>query len=296
MIVTHGNVISQPAVPHPSYSRYVAVLDVLGMKAWLEKESAQAIAEALHVALVACGQSSCGKTPEGVTYGPLVEVIHFSDSLIAWSPDDSWASLGVLCSSLNLIVGVALTHGVPLRGSIALGDVVCNHRTLKFVGQPIAEAYSWSEKNRPFRSVGVDITPQTILKIISRMITDPIPSHWQRSIDENVIRHEREAAGGLIWHADCLFVNHWSHGMFLRADPTAMFLKRQLPIPTDEENSITDKLRELREFHSKHQQLQACQWERPFATSSIPINSSTEEFSSMQSDCVYLDGLRKVRS
>jgi hypothetical protein len=298
MITGHGNVQGRPALAHPSYPRYLALLDVLGMKAWLEKDSARSIAEALDIALVACGQSSCGTTGEGITYGPLIEVIHFSDSIIAWSPDDSWASLGALCSSLKMIVGVALTHGVPLRGSIAHGDVVCNQRTLKFVGQPIAEAYLWAEKQRPFKSVGVDLTPQTISKLIARLTNEQIPSHWRSALSEAVIRRELEGHEDLIWHADCLFINHWAHGMFLCRDPAAMFLERKLPVPCDQKTAVESKLRELQEFYAQHQRLQSRQWadllQRTDRAHSFDRN--IEDFKLQQADYVRLDSLRKSRA
>jgi hypothetical protein len=298
MIIGHGNVQGRPALAHSSYARYLALLDVLGMKAWLEKDSARSIAEVLDVALVACGQSSCGTTAEGITYGPIIEVIHFSDSIIVWSPDDSWASLGALCSSLKMIVGVALTHGVPLRGSIAHGDVVCNQRTLKFVGQPIAEAYLWAEKQRPFKSVGVDLTPQTISKLAVRLANEPIPSHWRSSFSEAVIRRELEGHEDLIWHADCLFINHWAHGMFLRRDPAAMFLERKLSIPADQEAAVQSKLRELQEFHAKHQRLQSCQLAELLDRTDHGqrFDRTIEDFKLQQRDYVQLDGLRKFRA
>lgn len=298
MITGHGNVQGRPASAHPSYQRYLALLDVLGMKVWLEKDNARSIAEALDIALVACGQSSCGTTGEGIAYGPLIEVIHFSDSIIAWSPDDSWASLGALCSSIKMIVGVALTHGVPLRGSIALGDVVCNQKTLKFVGQPIAEAYLWAEKQRPFKSVGVDLTPQTISKLTARFTADPIPSHWRSALPEAVIRREIEGHEDLIWHADCLFINHWAHGMFLHCDPVAMFLERKLPVPPDQETAVQSKLRELQEFYAKHQRLESRQSADLLQRTNRARNfdSRIEDFKFQQADYAQLDSLRKSRA
>jgi hypothetical protein len=251
-MATDGNVSNRRPLPHSSYPRYIALLDVLGMRTWLERDSAKEIAEALDEALVGCGPSSCGTTNEGISYGPLIEVFHFSDSLLLWSPDDSWASLEVLCSSIKMIVGIALTHGVPLRGSFAHGDVVCNVNTLKFVGQPIAEAYLWAEKLRPFRSVRVDLTPQTISKIKDRHAIEPMPHHWQATLNERVIRHETEGGADLIWHADCLFINHWNHGMFVSCDPVAMLLKRNLPVASREKPEIDKKTREIQEFFDKH--------------------------------------------
>jgi len=87
MRILHGNVQGRPAIPHPAYDRYVAVLDVLGMKAWLEVATPQAIAEKLDEALAACDQA-CSGSVDGRRYGPLLGTTHFSDTLLVWSPDD----------------------------------------------------------------------------------------------------------------------------------------------------------------------------------------------------------------
>lgn len=279
----HGNVWSRKAVPHAAYSRYVAVLDVLGMKEWLKNESANGIAESLDEALVACDQSSCGVTSDGSSYGPLIQVTHFSDTLLAWSPDDSWASLSAMCSAIKLIVGISLTHGVPLRGSIAHGDVVCNRRTLRFVGQAIAEAFVWSENDRPYRSVGVDLTPQTIAKLNSWLIERPIPKHWESEIEADVIKRTNASRGNLMWHAECLFVNHWAHGMFVRADPEVMFYKRGLNVPMENRHDVYDKIIQMKDFYGHYQRL-------PYSS-----NFRHDDFNAQQLDYVQLERLSKER-
>ena len=227
-----------------AYPRFVAVLDVLGMKNWLKNQSAAQIAAAMDSALsAACEQCSRGSTGDGRSWGPLIEVTHFSDTVLAWSPDDSWTSLEVMCSSMKMIVGIALSEGVPLRGSIALGDVVCARRSLKFVGQPIAEAYLWSERDlhdggRPYRSVGVDITPSF------------------SGINAEVVKRNIECDGDLIWHADCLFVNHWNHGMFLNADPAAMMLRRSPDLEIAKQSDVASKVREAVEFYRRARAIQ----------------------------------------
>jgi hypothetical protein len=294
MIAMHGNVTGRHALPHPAFPRFVAILDVLGMKEWLKKDSASAIAESLDVALIACEQSSCGITGAGVSYGPIVDVIHFSDALIAWTPDDSWASLGVLCSSIKMIVGVALTNGVPLRGAIAHGEAVCNPRTLKFVGKPIAEAYLWAGKQRLFKSAGVDLTPLTVSRLVSLLAKEPIPDHWKTYLSSDVLRRKTEGAEDLMWHADCLFINHWNHGMFLRCDPTAMFLKRNLSVAADQRAAVDAKLRELQEFYANHQLVRSRNnRSRPEGTD---VPSQVKDFELRQADYVALDKLRKVRA
>lgn len=255
----HGGVTGRQAISCPAYPRYVAVLDVLGMKTWLQQRSAQEIAEYLDEALVACDQSSTGITRDGISYGPVIGVTHFSDTLLAWSPDDSWSSFAILCGAVNSIlcgavnsiVAVALYKGVPLRGAIAAGDVVCQPRILRSVGSPIAEAFLWSEKERPYRSIGVDITPSTIQILRNKSINDPIPDYWRfvyNGVDDRVINSQRLWSPLLIWHLDLLFANHWQHGIFNRRNPKDMFLRRDLQINENESDSVQRKIEEMSMF------------------------------------------------
>jgi hypothetical protein len=243
----YGNVNSRGAHPHPSFSRFVAFLDVLGMKEWLKKESPREIAETIDVALRACEPSSCGNW-KGRKYGPLIGTTHFSDSLLAWSPDDSWISLVTICTALKMIVGVALGNGVPLRGALSVGEVVCNAKTLRFVGPAIADAYAWAEsRDRRYRSVGVELTPSLLKQMQERAIADPVPAYLDcpiGGVPRAVIMREKESSSELMWYGDGLFINHWRHGMFSNADPCALFHARNLPVDSQVERKVV----EMKEF------------------------------------------------
>jgi hypothetical protein len=247
----HANVTARQATPHPSFRRYIALLDVLGIRSWLQKETARTIAERLDEALVACEPSSSGVTAEGTSYGPLMGVTHFSDSLLVWSPDDSWASFYAICNALKMIVAVALLNGVPLRGSVAVGECVCLPQKLRFVGQPIVEAYLWSERQRPYKSVGVDLTPEAITSLRKKLVVDPIPAWWAEDVSPPVINGKQQSSNLLTWFKNCLFVNHWGHGIFTGGDPRKMFLSRKLPVPPDEEKSVEDKLMQMLDFFNR---------------------------------------------
>lgn len=247
MTAVHSFVQACVARPQIAYPRFVAVLDVLGMKSWLEIESPQVVAEQLDQALAYCEQASSGVTHEGLSYGPLLGSTFFSDSLLVWAPDDSWTSLATMCGAVKMIVAVALRFGVPLRGSISVGDVVCNARELRFVGPAIADAFLWAEKRRPYRSVGVDITPATIEKLRAKLDIDPLPNCWNcwlTGIPADVLRGVATASQTLIWFRECLIVNHWAHGMFLAHDPRVLFVARKIKM----DDGANHKLLEMTEF------------------------------------------------
>ena len=229
------------------------------MTEWLKVASPQEIAERLDVALMACDQSSMGSI-DGASYGPLISTTHFSDTIFVWSPDDSWASFAAICSAVKLIVLIALGQGVPLRGAISHGDAVCNSKTLRFVGPPIADAYNWSEHKRLYRSVGVDITPPTIEWLRSKLASDPVPDCFgstQGGVPTQIIAGAREYSSNLIWYMDCLFVNHWEHGFFVGNNPTELFNRRGLP--TDD--SVREKIESMNQFFVASREMRNQYWQ-----------------------------------
>lgn len=292
MIFGHGNVVGRPAAPQPSYRRFIALLDVLGMKAWLEQTGPQKIAELLDEAFVACDQSSMGTLPDGTHYGPLIGTTHFSDTIFVWSPDDSWASFATFCNSIKMIIVVALQKGVPLRGSISVGDTVCNCQTHRFVGQPFADAFNWSENHklgRKYRSVGVDITPNTLQFIRKKLINEPIPECWNTWLTgtpEAVILGNERHSGMLTWHQNYLFINHWHHGTFLKIDPTESFNLRNLPMRDD----VLNKIREMQQFFSETKSN-----ENLFHSNPSSFSRMYEEITFISQKAVEYTALDKIR-
>jgi hypothetical protein len=150
-----------------------------------------------------------------------------------------------MCIAVKLIIAVALHKGVPLRGSISTGNAVCSARTLRFVGPAIADAFLWAEnKQRLYRSVGVDITPATLETVRAKLLSDPMPRCWdcRQGVPEAVLRKETDHSETLIWFRDCLFLNHWSHGIFTGGDPGEMFRRRNLPFDEPTEAKLTEML------------------------------------------------------
>lgn len=244
----HGNVAGRAPRAFNSHRRFIALCDVLGMKAWLDSAGCTSIAQTVDQALAACDQSSSGCTREGSAYGPSIGTAYFSDSLLVWSPDDSWASFAAICLSLKMIVGTALRKGVPLRGALAIGDTVCCPKSSAFVGRAIAEAYQWAESGCPYKSVGVSLTPCTVRDLRSKLRTDPLANCWRFGlprIDETILSGESSSDWLLVWHEGVLFVNHWAHGMFLSADVEKLFSGRNLIVPAAEESKVASKIEQM---------------------------------------------------
>ena len=88
--------------------------------------------------------------------------------MLAYSVDDSWASLAVMGDSFGMLVMVALAQGVPMRGAMSVGKVVINAAEESiFVGAPISDAYV-SDKSHLYRGVGVHVTPSAVSQLAAK--------------------------------------------------------------------------------------------------------------------------------
>jgi hypothetical protein len=122
--------------------RFVALLDILGMSRWTEHVAADQIAREVNSEVVdALIQTTTGNI-NGVSFGPLVGSVTFSDSILLYSPDASWASFVVLCSAVRTLVAVSLSKGIPLRGAISVGPMVADATRSLYVGVPLGDAYA----------------------------------------------------------------------------------------------------------------------------------------------------------
>ncbi len=75
MIIVHG-AGKAASVPHPAHPRFIALLDMLGMKSWLSNASPQDIAETVEKTLTRCRTISYGVATGRIAYGPIVGVTH----------------------------------------------------------------------------------------------------------------------------------------------------------------------------------------------------------------------------
>jgi hypothetical protein len=235
-----------------SYSRFVAVLDILGMKQWLNQESASDIANKIEAAFWATPTLHDKNPPlegNGIrgTNSP-ISIAHFSDTMLLWSPDDSWASLCRMLSAIISLIPPALADGVPLRGSISVGEAVCLPEKLRFVGQPIVDAFLWSEKNRSYRSVGVDLTPCTIQWLNEKHLREPMPRYMEFEGSDNFSTFDAKCRY-LIKYDGLVMVDHWQSAYFIGEDPVAMFNSRKLECETDKDREdVRVKISQMEDF------------------------------------------------
>lgn len=149
----------------------------------------------------------------------------------------------------KMIVTIALASSVPIRGSISVGATVCNVSPQMFVGSAIADAYQWSEFERPYRSVGVDFTPSLITFLLDKQKNDVIPEFLEGypNFLPRVLTEKRGTSFLLSWYRDHLFVNHWAHGILLAKHVPDLMLGRKA---NAKDPGIINKINEAVDFQN----------------------------------------------
>jgi hypothetical protein len=244
----HGNVSQAPPLTFKSRDRFIAFVDVLGMSTWLTRAEPESIASEVDAAI---GPRNVGQSSSGLamvngqerTWGPLVGTTQFSDTVLAWTYDASWVSFWILCKTLRQVVGIAAVRNIGLRGAIAVGRMVCDTSRLRFVGQPLAEAYQWSERRCEYRGIGISITPNAVDHLKNKAETEPIPAMCSGELDAATFDRMSPPGGVLQWHGDLCFINHWLAPFTAGSAPEADGIRRISQIidrpeffPEDDEN------------------------------------------------------------
>jgi hypothetical protein len=274
-IFLFSNVCKTPARTFEALPRFIAMLDVLGMKNWLTSGATAAqIANEVESALgrSITDQASAGSV-DGISFGPLVGVTHFSDTALIWTPDDTDASLFVLLSVLRHVMSAGIRAKVPFRGAIATGPLVCDSAALRFVGCPLVDAYQWDMSGNPHRGIGISLTPRTVSALSVRGL---------------LARLSR--CGALVERDGATHFSHWDASFTAGRDPSPRGLdlirdclgRAELQPTTDE-----GKAKASRALDQTNDLYRAC-----LASARASRSHSNDDCWPTEQDCLRLERLR----
>ncbi|MGR3174367.1 MAG: hypothetical protein ACUZ8N_07180 [Candidatus Scalindua sp.] len=234
-----------------SNERFIALVDILGMGIWTRYEKADSIAYQVNCAVQdAIEQASCGSV-DGVPIGPLVGTAMFSDSILLYSPDCSWHSFSILCSTVGTLIGISLSKGVPLRGALSQGDVVIDPKKSLYIGSALHDACSADAKMN-YRGVGVKITENTLGFLNDLYQKIPVPQEIRHEGIDDFFSAGKNKTNILCKFNDEVFLNHW-HGPFFKSRGDFDIVKKHLEkcfyqreLPSDKE--VDSKYEQTLEF------------------------------------------------
>jgi hypothetical protein len=239
----------------PARRRFIGLLDVLGMKSWLNNRSSGEIAGRLDWLI---GDEASKALSIGGGAGPVLGIAQFSDTLLFWTPDDTWASLHCLSMSLRRLLQSTLHHKIPMRGAISVGEAVCLPQKHRFVGPPIADAHIWGERNCDYRGLGVSFTESALCTVMSMM--PGMPAWCGARFPLEVLQSRETIASArfaVVRFRGLLMIQQWD-AYFLTDGgderggtliEEALTHPDRWPSGDDERNKVRMKIAQTKEFH-----------------------------------------------
>jgi hypothetical protein len=134
-----------------SASRYVAFYDIMGFRDFVKRnrrshKTIYKVMESLHQAGERARELSTlmfGK--ELSTVFDAINIVQFSDSIVAMTADTSQESAGLITLASQVLFIRALQEGTVLRGAVAAGHFTADFQKSIFFGQPLVDAYLLEE-------------------------------------------------------------------------------------------------------------------------------------------------------
>lgn len=160
---------------------YFAYLDILGFTRLVRNNSHETLVE-LYKTLVTFPVTSYNAFLEmwqkdledklGERIDPTgLRLVNISDSILIWTINSKEQSLIELLFAVRLLMTTALTIGIPLRGSVVMGDIEVLEQTnsMSIVGRGLVHAYEM-EKKQLWSGCMVDSGIFTFLKSFQRVV------------------------------------------------------------------------------------------------------------------------------
>lgn len=139
---------------HPTFERFVAFLDIMGFKNWVQRGNHDAIITTM-LQLVAINdvlndlaktqlqptKASAGGPDWQFPYRAAVKTVLFSDSMLLVTNDGSYDSARALFMTTQAVIWRAALHGIPMKGAIAYGKQTAEFDLSLHVGIPLIDAF-----------------------------------------------------------------------------------------------------------------------------------------------------------
>ena len=270
------------------------------MGIWTLKVEPEIIAQTVDSALTNALSNASSGSLDNQTIEPLIRSAIFSDSILLYSPDSTWASLAILCSKLRTLLSIALTEGAPIRGTISVGLTVVDQSRSLYIGQPLHDAYE-TDKNMAYRGVGVQMTNRCVKYIEQTLMQHRVPLGFAHDQLSEFWTGEYDKTNLLVRHMGEVLINQW-WGPFFKVMKTAdkaiehlreCFYKRSLPIDSEVDNKFGQTKKFLYRCCFRPQTIEAMtertkkEWKR-----SMDLNKKmTEECESYESELIRLQSI-----
>lgn len=106
----------------PSANRFVAVLDVMGFKDFVLKNSHETVVETMRT-IKNVKETLIDGTNPGMRMDTNLRSVQFSDSIFVFSLSDTAQDLLNILHQCRIMMAVCITQKIPMKGAISCGKI-----------------------------------------------------------------------------------------------------------------------------------------------------------------------------
>lgn len=130
---------------NPRLKRFVAFFDILGFKELVLRESHKKVYDKLFE--ISKLKDEIEKIANNKSFSTIdIHITTFSDSIFIFSDNQSQISFQFFLIAITYIFQISIGKHIPMKGTVAFGDITVNKSRNIFFGQPIIDAYLLEEE------------------------------------------------------------------------------------------------------------------------------------------------------
>lgn len=148
--------------------KWVSYFDLLGFKHFVREHPPERVFAAYSI----CLEEFKRHEKREKNWSSSLKLIHFSDSFLIYTPDDTAGSFAALESASRWFFNFVLLRGdgFPLRGAMACDEFYADKSNGVFFGKALVEAHEYGEK---FDWIGFVLSPSAVCRMANSEVNLP---------------------------------------------------------------------------------------------------------------------------
>jgi len=174
----------------PTDKRFVAFIDILGFKDLVMRNSHSYIYDLLNeISKLRDLIDNWKDSNDGRYANAEMYTVSFSDSIVIFSKNDSIENFDLFTYGIKWLFSGAIKKKIPLKGSMAYGEISINKSNQIYFGQPIIDAYLLEEEVNYFGVVAHNSFEKYYYENIENSVSNYILSEFKTPLKCGLISH-----------------------------------------------------------------------------------------------------------
>jgi hypothetical protein len=174
----------------PTDKRFVAFIDILGFKDLVMRNSHSHIYDLLsEISKLRSLIDNWKDKNDGRYSNAEMYTVSFSDSIVVFSKSDTIEDFDLFTFGIKWLFSGAIEKSIPLKGSMAYGEISINKSNQIYFGQPIIDAYILEEEVNYFGVVAHNSIEKYYHDNIEKSVSGLILSEFKTPLKCGTISH-----------------------------------------------------------------------------------------------------------